>query len=59
MNVTSHILVTVLLQHDADPQIKNTDGKTPLDLADAAAKQVLTGEPSGQMRSRAEIVVLM
>lgn len=33
----------VLLQHNADPHIKNTDGKTPLDLSDAAAKQVLTG----------------
>lgn len=34
---------TVLLQHGADPNIRNTDGKTALDLADASAKAVLTG----------------
>lgn len=33
-----------LLQHGADPNIRNTEGKTPLDLADAATKPVLTGE---------------
>ena len=36
--------LTVLLQHGADPNIRNTDGKTPLDLADPPAKVVLTGE---------------
>ena len=34
----------MLLQHGADPNIRNTDGKTPLDLADPPAKVVLTGE---------------
>ncbi|XP_065071133.1 poly [ADP-ribose] polymerase tankyrase-2-like isoform X2 [Rhopilema esculentum] len=34
----------VLLQHGADPSIRNTDGKTACDLADPAAKLVLTGE---------------
>lgn len=35
---------TVLLQHGADPSIRNTDGKTALDLADPSARAVLTGE---------------
>uniref|UniRef100_A0A673JJX9 Poly [ADP-ribose] polymerase n=1 Tax=Sinocyclocheilus rhinocerous TaxID=307959 RepID=A0A673JJX9_9TELE len=35
---------TVLLQHGADPNIRNTDGKSALDLADMSAKAVLTGE---------------
>ncbi|GAB6027052.1 hypothetical protein CHUAL_013779 [Chamberlinius hualienensis] len=34
----------VLLQHGVDPTIRNTDGKLALDLADASAKAVLTGE---------------
>uniref|UniRef100_A0A6I8R1T7 Poly [ADP-ribose] polymerase n=1 Tax=Xenopus tropicalis TaxID=8364 RepID=A0A6I8R1T7_XENTR len=34
----------VLLQHGADPSIRNTDGKSALDLADPSAKAVLTGE---------------
>ena len=34
----------MLLQHGADPTIRNTDGKTPLDLSDPSAKPVLTGE---------------
>lgn len=34
----------VLLQHGAEPTIRNTDGRTALDLADASAKAVLTGE---------------
>ncbi|KAA0719985.1 Tankyrase-1 [Triplophysa tibetana] len=33
---------TVLLQHGADPNIRNTDGKSALDLADPSAKAVLT-----------------
>ena len=33
----------VLLQRGADPSIRNTDGKTALDLADALSKSVLTG----------------
>ncbi|KAF4801193.1 hypothetical protein TURU_036603 [Turdus rufiventris] len=33
----------VLLQHGADPNIRNTDGKSALDLADPSAKAVLTG----------------
>ncbi|KAM6902875.1 poly [ADP-ribose] polymerase tankyrase-1-like isoform 1-T1 [Xenentodon cancila] len=35
---------TVLLQHGADPNIRNTDGKSALDLAEPSAKAVLTGE---------------
>uniref|UniRef100_A0A670HS46 Poly [ADP-ribose] polymerase n=1 Tax=Podarcis muralis TaxID=64176 RepID=A0A670HS46_PODMU len=34
----------VLLQHGADPAIRNTDGRTALDLADPSAKAVLSGE---------------
>ena len=37
-------LFPVLLQHGADPNIRNTDGKTALDLADPSAKSVLTGQ---------------
>ncbi|MED6255007.1 hypothetical protein ATANTOWER_003372 [Ataeniobius toweri] len=33
---------TVLLQHGADPNIRNTDGKSALDLAEPSAKAVLT-----------------
>lgn len=33
----------VLLQHGADPSIRNTDGKTPFDVAESACKAVLTG----------------
>lgn len=36
----------VLLQHGADPNIRNTDGKTALDVAEASAKLVLTGRIS-------------
>jgi len=34
------------LQHGADPNIRNTDGKTALDVAEASAKLVLTGRIS-------------
>ena len=34
----------VLLQHGADPTIRNTDGKSPRDLADPVTKTVLNGE---------------
>uniref|UniRef100_W5MFT8 Poly [ADP-ribose] polymerase n=1 Tax=Lepisosteus oculatus TaxID=7918 RepID=W5MFT8_LEPOC len=34
----------VLLQHGADPLIRNTDGRTALDLAEPSTKAVLTGE---------------
>jgi tankyrase len=37
------LFIIVLLQHGADPNIRNTDGKTALDLADPSAKSVLTG----------------
>ena len=36
-------LSLVLLQHGADPTITNTDGKTPLDMANGPAKEVLSG----------------
>lgn len=35
---------TVLLQHGADPNIRNTDGKSALDLAEPSAKAVLAGQ---------------
>lgn len=35
---------TALLQHHADASIRNTDGKTALDLAEPLAAQVLSGE---------------
>lgn len=38
------LLFSVLLQHGADPNIRNTDGKSALDLADPSAKAVLTGQ---------------
>lgn len=37
------LIVLVLLQHGADANVKNTDGKTPLDLADISCRSVLTG----------------
>ena len=37
------IFFLVLLQRGADPSIRNTDGKTALDLADPLSKSVLTG----------------
>lgn len=33
-----------LLQHHADPNLRNSENKTPLDLADALLKPVLTGD---------------
>lgn len=39
-----HFSPSVLLQHGADPNIRNTDGKSALDLADPSAKAVLTGQ---------------
>ncbi|KAK2093708.1 hypothetical protein P7K49_027446 [Saguinus oedipus] len=40
----------VLLQHGADPNIRNTDGKSALDLADPSAKAVLTGKNTKSYR---------
>uniref|UniRef100_A0A8C6RFG9 Poly [ADP-ribose] polymerase n=1 Tax=Nannospalax galili TaxID=1026970 RepID=A0A8C6RFG9_NANGA len=37
-------IFAVLLQHGAEPTIRNTDGRTALDLADPSAKAVLTGD---------------
>ena len=36
--------LAVLLQHQADPSIRNTDGKTALDLAETQARLALSGE---------------
>ena len=36
--------LVVLLQNFADPGIRNTEGKTPQDLADPQAKLVLSGK---------------
>lgn len=41
---SAHYFLLVLLQHGADPNIRNTDGKSALDLADPSAKAVLTGQ---------------
>jgi len=37
-------LISALLQHGADANIRNTEGKTALELADAATRPVLTGD---------------
>ena len=34
----------LLLQQGADVTVRNSEGKTPLDVADASAKPVLTGK---------------
>lgn len=41
---SSDFCLTALLQHGADPNIRNTEGKTPLDIADPVTRPVLTGE---------------
>ncbi len=41
--ILSFTLCTALLQNGADPSIRNSDGKCPLDLAQPLAKQVLSG----------------
>uniref|UniRef100_A0A672PX48 Poly [ADP-ribose] polymerase n=1 Tax=Sinocyclocheilus grahami TaxID=75366 RepID=A0A672PX48_SINGR len=38
----------VLLQHGAEPTIRNTDGRTALDLAEPSTKAVLTGESGNE-----------
>ena len=42
-NPNNTLVSSVLLQHGGDPNIRNTDGKTALDLADPSAKAVLSG----------------
>ena len=41
---SDHSAPTALLQHRADASIRNTDGKTALDLAEPMAALVLSGE---------------
>lgn len=38
------IISTALLQHGADINIRNTEGKTALEVTDASTRPVLTGE---------------
>jgi hypothetical protein len=35
---------SLFIQHGADPSIRNSEGKTPLELAESSTKAVLTGE---------------
>lgn len=49
---------TVLLQHGADPNIRNTDGKSALDLADPSAKAVLTGKKTESYRISSSVELL-
>lgn len=39
-----HTIAIALLQHGANPNIRNSEQKTPLDLADDNTRPVLTGE---------------
>ena len=48
MFIVLSLFFPVLLQHGADPNIRNTDGKSALDLSDPSAKSVLTGRFIGQ-----------
>jgi hypothetical protein len=43
-NPNNTLVSSVLLQQGGDPNIRNTDGKTALDLADPSAKAVLNGK---------------
>lgn len=38
------IFSKALLQHGADPNIRNSENKTPLDLSDPCTRPILTGE---------------
>ena len=39
-----NILISALMQNKADSFIRNTDGKTSLDLSDPSTRLVLTGD---------------
>lgn len=41
---TLSVLILALLQHGADPGIRNSEGKTALELAEGSARAVLSGE---------------
>lgn len=43
-NIVRFSISTALLQHGANPTIRNSEQKTPLDLADDNTRPVLTGE---------------
>jgi ankyrin repeat protein len=42
--VRPYLKISALLQHGADANIRNTEGKTALELADTATRPVLTGD---------------
>lgn len=42
--VMLYFKIVALLQHGADANVRNTEGKTALELADSATRPVLTGD---------------
>lgn len=44
LNILAIFISSALLQHGANPNIRNSEQKTPIDLADESTRPVLTGE---------------
>ena len=49
----------VLLQHGANPNIRNSDGKSVLDLADSSTRPVLTGKIIFNIFKCNELILLL